>query len=289
MSNSKTKILILGASGMLGSTLLRYFILQSDVEVFGTSRSSHSVRNLPADAQSHVKLNIDVENPDHLLRLFADLQPHVIINCVGIIKQLSGSDDPLNAIPINSLLPHRLAKLCSATGARLIHFSTDCVFSGTKGMYKEDDLADSADLYGRSKLMGEAQYSNVITLRTSLIGHELNSNNSLINWFLSQSGSVRGFRRAIFSGLPTIEISRVLRDFVLPNSGLCGLYHLSVDPINKFDLLRLVAQCYGKKIEIIPDDEPIIDRSLDSTRFRQATGFTPKPWNELVQAMHDFK
>lgn len=282
------KVLILGSSGLLGSTLLRYFFSQGDIEVYGTARSHHSVRNLPEVLQARVKLHISVENPDHLLKVVADVCPDVVLNCVGIVKQISEADDPLNAIPINSLLPHRLARLCGASGIRLIHFSTDCVFSGTKGFYKENDLPDAADLYGRSKLIGEVDYPNAITIRTSLIGHELSGNRSLVSWFLSQRGSVKGFRKAIFSGLPTVEIARVVHEFVLPNPDLCGLYHLSVNPISKFDLLRLVADVYRKTIEICPDDDLVIDRSLDSSRFRAATGFSPKPWAELIQSMKDF-
>lgn len=173
------------------------------------------------------------------------------------------------------------------TGARLIHFSTDCVFSGKQGQYKEDDFADAYDLYGRTKYLGEVDYENAITLRTSIIGHELESKRSLVDWFLNQSSEVKGFRKAIFSGLPTIEIARIVREYVIPNPKLRGLYHLSVDPISKYDLLRMVGTIYGKDIAIIPDDELIIDRSLNSDRFRSATGFKPKPWLELVEAMHN--
>lgn len=282
------RVLVLGVSGMLGSTLLRYLSSQSDVEVYGTARSSNSIRTLSKALHAHLKLNVDVENADHLLKVFAEVRPDVVLNCVGIVKQLSEADEPLTAIPINSLLPHRLAKLCAASDARLIHFSTDCVFSGSKGGYAEIDTPDAVDLYGRSKLMGEVDYPNAITLRTSLIGHELSGKRSLVSWFLSQSDRVKGFRRAIFSGLPTVEIARVVDELVLPNPDLCGLYHLSVDPISKFDLLSLVADVYGKSIKIIPDDDLVIDRSLDSSRFRLATGFSAKPWPELVQAMHDF-
>lgn len=282
------RILVLGASGMLGSTLLRYLSLQSDVEAFGTVRFYNSVRHFHEFLHAHLESNVNVENADHLATVFASVRPDVVLNCVGIVKQLSEADDPLTVIPINSLLPHRLANLCAMTGARLIHFSTDCVFSGTKGFCKESDIPDAADLYGRSKLMGEVVYPNALTIRTSMIGHELTGNRSLVSWFLSQSGYVKGFRRAIFSGLPTLEIARVIHEHILPNPDLCGLYHLSVDPISKFDLLSLVADVYGKSIDIIPNDDLVVDRSLDSSRFRAATGFSPKPWPDLIQAMHEF-
>lgn len=281
-------ILILGSAGLLGSTLLRYFSGQAEIDVYGTARSIHSILKLPEAVQSRVEINVDVENPDHLLKVFSNVRPDVVVNCVGIVKQLSEADHPLTAIPINSLLPHRLVKLCAAVGARLIHLSTDCVFSGSRGCYLESDIADATDLYGRSKLMGEVDYPNAVTLRTSLIGHELNGSRSLVSWFLSQQGSVKGFTKAIFSGLPTIEIARVIEQFVLPNPGLRGLYHLSADPISKHDLLVLVRDIYGKQIDIIPDDSLVIDRSLNSSRFRAATGFVPKTWPEMIHDMHDF-
>jgi dTDP-4-dehydrorhamnose reductase len=229
-----------------------------------------------------------MENVDSLTHLFAVVHPDVVINCIGLVKQLAEADAPLIAIPINSLLPHRLARLCELAGARLVHMSTDCVFSGEKGMYTEADAADAKDLYGRSKYLGEVDYPHAITLRTSIIGHELDGARSLIGWFLAQEGSVKGYRRAIFSGLPTVEIARVIRDHVISHPDLHGIYHVSAEPINKFDLLTLVAQTYGKAIDISADDQLVIDRSLDSTRFRQATGFKPKPWPELVRSMREF-
>ncbi len=273
---------------MLGSALLRYFSTQKDFDVYGTARFFDSIKKLPEVIQARLSLNIDVNNPDHLLKVFGEVRPDVVVNCVGIVKQLSEADCPLTAITINSLLPHRLARLSAVAGARLVHLSTDCVFSGSKGGYLESDFPDASDLYGRSKLMGEVDYPHTITLRTSLIGHELGSNRSLVSWFLAQSGSVKGFNKAIFSGLPTVEIARVIHQFVLPNLDLQGVYHVSVDPISKFDLLSLVAKVYGKNTTIVPDYSWVTDRSLNSVRFREATGFLPKPWPELVQSMHDF-
>ena len=192
------------------------------------------------------------------------------------------------AIPINALLPHRLAEICGLFGARLIHISTDCVFSGKKGLYTETDFADADDLYGRSKYLGEIDYPHAVTLRTSIIGHELNGSRSLVSWFLAQHGQVCGFRRAVFSGLPTVELGRVILEQVLPNSELHGLYHVSAEPINKFELLKLLARHYRKNIEIIPKDDLVINRSLNSKKFRQATKFHPKSWDMMVQSMKEF-
>lgn len=282
------RVLVLGASGMLGNAAFRLFSKSDGFDVIGTVRGERSRNLFPESLRFALIGGVDVENIDSLVRVFGDTNPDVVINCIGLVKQLAEADDPFAAIPINSLLPHRLARLCEVAGARFIHMSTDCVFSGSKGMYAESDPTDARDLYGRSKFLGEVDYPNAVTLRTSIIGHELEGTRSLVGWFLSQSGSVKGFKKAIFSGLPTVEIARLIRDYVLPNPDLHGLYHVSSDPINKYDLLSLVADTYGKTIAIEPDESFVIDRSLDSSRFRSITGFQPKPWAELVESMKDF-
>lgn len=149
------RVLILGATGMLGSTLLRLFYGYSSIEVFGTIRSLSARELLSRDLHAQLVTGVDVENNEHLLRLMAKMRPDVVVNCIGLVKQLSESELPLGAIPINALLPHRLAEICGLFGARLIHISTDCVFSGRKGLYTETDFADADDLYGRSKYLGE--------------------------------------------------------------------------------------------------------------------------------------
>ena len=203
---------------------------------------------------------------------------------------MADANDPLSALPINAMLPHRLSRLCGLINAKLIHISTDCVFSGRKGMYAETDVSDAEDLYGKSKYIGEvSDQPHVLTLRTSIIGHELGSSSSLIDWFLSQSGTVKGYSKAIFSGLPTVEVARVIVDYVIPNSDLRGLYHLSVEPIDKYSLLREVARVYEKDMTIIPSDELSIDRSLDSTRFRSLVGYVPPSWLDLIKAMHLYR
>ena len=279
------RILILGVTGMLGSTLFRFFSTDTSMNVFGTMRSIDGMRYFPPNLQSALIPNVNFDMETGLLNAFSIARPDIVINCVGIIKQQLNAKSHLESLAINAVLPHRLAKYCAMLDARLIHFSTDCVFSGQKGEYLESDIPDASDLYGRTKLLGEVDCSKTITLRTSIIGHELDSSRSLIDWFLNQSGAVKGFRQAIFSGLPTIEMARVIKDFVMPNEGLEGLYHLSVDPINKYDLLKLVASTYGKDICITSDDQLVINRSLNSERFRQKTGYSPRPWLKLVQEM----
>lgn len=281
-------VLVLGATGMLGNAVLRYFAAAARYSVAGSVRAAAAVKLLPKELQDRVVAGIDVENTDSLARLFAKVHPDAVINCIGIVKQLAEADDPLQAIPINSLLPHRLAQLCAIAGARLLHVSTDCVFCGSKGMYKEADPSDAYDLYGRSKYLGEVDYPHAVTLRTSIIGREFTGAHGLVDWFLGQQESVRGYTKAIFSGLPTVELARVMHDFVLPNPDLRGLYHVSAEPIDKYALLQQVAQAYGKTIQIQPDERVAIDRSLDSTRFRAATGYVPPPWPELIVRMRDF-
>lgn len=288
MTDKKTKVLVLGASGMLGNAVLRLFAQSDGYSAMGSARSAGVLRVLPPELRDRVICGVDVENVDSLTRLFAATRPDVVINCIGLVKQLAEADDPLAAIPINALLPHRLARLCDVAGARLIHMSTDCVFAGTKGMYREDEPSDAQDLYGRSKYLGEVDYPHAVTLRTSIIGHELSGAHGLVGWFLSQQGGVKGYSHAIFSGLPTVELARVMRDCVIPRPELRGLYHVSAEPINKFELLKLVAQVYGKLIAITPDDGLRIDRSLDSSRFRALTGYAPPSWPELVRSMHQF-
>jgi len=286
--SSDSRVLVLGASGMLGNAVLRLFAGSEGFDARGTVRSSASARLLPQELRGRLEAGVDVENPDSLAGVLARVRPQVVINCVGVVKQLAEADDPLAAIPINALLPHRLARLCAVADARLVHVSTDCVFSGTRGLYTEADFPDANDLYGRSKYLGEVDYPHAVTVRTSIIGHELDSAHGLVGWFLSQSGPVRGFRRAVFSGLPTVELARVIRDHVLPRPELRGVHHVSAEPINKYELLKLVAEAYGKSIEIQPDDRLVIDRSLDSRRFRELTGYAPRSWPELVRSMHQF-
>lgn len=232
---------------------------------------------------------IDVEHPDSLAKVLDKVRPNVVVNCAGLTKHKPEAEDPLISVPINTLMPHRLAGLCKLVGARLIHVSTDCVFSGERGEYSEDDYADARDVYGKSKALGEVDYPHAITLRTSTIGHELQSRNGLLDWFLSQEGRCKGYTRAIFSGLPTVVFAQVMRDVVIPRPDMSGLYHVAAKPINKFDLLRLIADVYGKTIDIVPDDKLVIDRSLDAKRFQSATGYVAPEWPELIKLMHAYK
>lgn len=282
------RVLILGVTGMLGSALFKHLSAAAELEVWGTLRNARGMRHFHESMHQRLLCGVDVLDQDSLVSVLSRVRPAVVINCVGLIKQLADAQDPLSALPINSMLPHRLASLCGLLEARLIHISTDCVFSGRQGMYVEKDISDAEDLYGKSKYIGEVDgLRNAITLRTSIIGHELDSQLSLIDWFLSQTGSVKGYARAVFSGLPTVEIARVIKSFVLPCPELYGVYNVSAAPIDKFSLLKLVADVYGHSINIVEDRLVCIDRSLDSTRFKNATGYVPPSWPELIRLMRD--
>lgn len=283
------RILVLGVTGMLGNAIFRLLSESSGQVVYGTARVSDSKRFFSKELASQVIIGLDVENHDSLTRAFAIAIPDVVVNCIGLVKQLTSASDPLQAIPINALLPHRIAALCQVAGARLVHFGTDCVFSGIQGNYLESDFPDADELYGRSKLLGEVDYPHAITLRTSMVGHELSGHRSLVNWFLAQQGSAKCYSRAIFSGMPTVELAGILRDFVLPRPELHGVYHVASKPISKLELLRLVARVYGKDIAIVASDDVVIDRSLNAARFNKATGYVPPEWPTLVQRMYAFK
>lgn len=282
-------ILVLGASGMLGNAMMRVLGENINFNVYGTVRAESSKRFFKAEISEKLITNIDVENEMSILNAFLVAKPEVVINCVGLIKQLALADDPLQAIPINALLPHQLAKICAVAGARFIHMSTDCVFSGSKGGYVEADASDAEDLYGKSKFLGEVDYPHAVTLRTSIIGHELNSKRALVDWFLSQENECNGFTKAIFSGFPTVVLAQIIRDVVIPKTDLTGVYHVAAKPISKFDLISLIADVYGKKIKIIPNDCLKIDRSLNAARFNAATGYEAQPWLTLIQQMHHYQ
>lgn len=274
---------------MLGHVVFRYFSQQNNVETFGTVRSSSALAFFPSAWHQQLLTAVDVENFDSLSLAFAEIKPDVVINCIGLVKQLALANDPLYALPINAMLPHRLARLTEMVAGRLIHVSTDCVFSGNRGNYDENDVADADDLYGRSKLLGEiANQSHVVTLRTSIIGHELTGNHGLVDWFLSQQDSVNGFSKAVFSGLPTVELARIIAEFVLPNPTLSGLYQVAAEPINKYQLLQLLAAAYQKNITILPSEQLVINRSLNGTKFHLATGYTSPKWPELIATMREF-
>jgi dTDP-4-dehydrorhamnose reductase len=279
------RILILGGSGMLGHKLWQLFGRRFDTYVTVRRPIESHFQSGILDRERTLT-NVTAEDFGSVVKAVDSLQPQVVVNAVGIVKQATASSDPLASIPINALLPHRLAQFCSKHGIRLVHISTDCVFSGRKGNYTEEDVSDAEDLYGRTKFLGEVEGRGCLTLRTSMIGRELETSYGLVEWFLSQEGkTVRGFKRAIFSGFTTIALSEIISRAISEHPDLDGLYHVASEPISKFDLLSLVKEIYGLSVDIEPDESVVCDRSLSSERFRRATGYVAPSWPDMISQM----
>lgn len=282
-------ILILGGAGMLGHKLAQRLRTRFTLTVTVRGDAARYARYASLFDGVRLLDEVDAAHFDGLTTLIRRARPQAVVNCVGVVKQRPEAKDPLASITLNALLPHHLERLCAGQDARLIHISTDCVFSGQRGLYTEDDLPDPPDLYGRSKLLGEVTDSpHALTLRTSIIGRELASKQGLIEWFLSNRGNpdgVKGFRRAVFSGLTTLALADLIADLLADHPDLNGLYHVAAAPINKDDLLRRVNTAYDAGIAITPDDAFAIDRSLDAARLRDAIGYTAPTWEAMLAQM----
>ncbi|HEX7779895.1 MAG TPA: SDR family oxidoreductase, partial [Vicinamibacterales bacterium] len=273
------KILILGGDGMLGHELFRQLGERHEVRV--TLRNAlDTYRELGLFSVENAIDRVDVRDESRLGGAVSDFGPDVAINCVGIVKQRPDAKSPIPSIEINSLYPHKLLTLCASRGTRLLHFSTDCVFSGRTGGYRETDTPDPIDLYGQTKLLGELQDPPGLTLRTSIIGLELSRRAGLIEWFLAQRAKIRGFRRAVYTGFTTREMGRIVRRLLEQHDDLHGVWHVASAPINKYTLLvELAKKLRRSDIEIAPDDTFACDRSLRADRFRAATGYVPPSWD----------
>lgn len=270
---------------MLGHKLCH--VLNDDFDVFATFRSQ--VPALPQIYGSTRPIaGVDVYDFDSVVRAVRDVRPDFVLNGIGIVKQRVQADDPIISISINSLFPHRLAQVCRESASRLVHFSTDCVFSGSKGNYSESDNPDPVDLYGRSKLLGEVGSSGVLTIRTSIIGREIEHRSGLLEWFLSRSGSrISGYARTIYSGVTTNLLADIIRKVIVRNLPLDGIVHLSGPSISKFDLLVALDRAFGTKTRIDRDETHICDRSLDSDAFWSRIGDKQPQWKEMIAGLVD--
>ena len=286
MKMSQTKGLILGITGMLGHVLFRWLSKHSNMEIYGTTRSDQPEITFAPVPTERIICNVDAHNFDSVRKAISAVKPDFIINSIGLVDPTAIRKHPLSAISVNAQFPHRVSALCREMNFRFIHISTDGVFDGKKGMYTEKDECNIKDAYGMTKYLGEVCSHRCLTLRTSIIGHGLNSKTGLVDWFLGQCEKVRGFTKAIYSGLPTIELARIICEYILPNENLTGIYHVSSDPISKFDLLRLIADKYKKEVQIEPTEDVVMDRSLDSSSFRSITGYSPSSWPEMIDQMH---
>lgn len=284
---TRLRILVLGASGMLGSQAIR--VLAPDFDVWGACRDTDVLPDLGV-SQDQIIAGLDAMDHNSIYDLIAQVGPDVVINAVGIVKQLENAKAAIPSITVNSLWPHVVADACAQVGARMVHVSTDCVFSGhttPQGGYRESDTPDANDLYGRSKLLGEVvDAPNAITLRTSIIGWQIGPQTSLIGWFAEHRAEpIKGYTKAVFSGLSTAALIRVIRDVVIPNTELSGLYHVSVEPIDKHTLLTSLAQYCGWDVDITPSDDLVVDKTLNSERFQKETGWKPPSWDEMLSEL----
>lgn len=267
---------------MLGHEVVERFARVYDVHATARDPAAAESYRLPATLH-----HLEASELSQLPALVDRIAPRVLVNCIGIVKQLEEASEPIPAITVNALFPHHAAEAAARAGARFVHVSTDCVFSGNMPLgraYTEDDPPDAQDLYGRTKLLGEVA-SPALTVRTSIIGWELTRATGLLGWFASQRGaSVQGFTRAIFSGLTTRALADVLLDVSLRSQDLGGLYHVSAEPISKYDLLKMIDERLHLDAEITPVDHPVVNRALDSSRFRAATGIEMPSWDEMLDA-----
>ena len=268
-------ILVLGGNGMLGHRLA-LTLQEQGHQVLATERSSVAFRRLTVPTCFGVQATVASLEP-----VIRDCEPDVVVNCIGVVKQRLAIHDT-QTIAINALWPHQLYELCRHARARLIHISTDCVFSGLKGYYNETDIPDPVDLYGRSKLLGEVFGKDCLTLRTSIIGLELSRSTGLIEWFLSREGTVRGFTQAIYSGLTTSELSRLIAQVIVEHQGLCGVWHVASAPIDKYSLLVDLSRKLSAGVIIHPDDSVVCDRSLSAEAFQTKTGYEPPDWDTML-------
>ncbi|OCW57015.1 dTDP-4-dehydrorhamnose reductase family protein [Hoeflea olei] len=275
------RILVLGGDGMLGHQVLKQLSPRHQVAVtLRQDKQTYQACGLFDDTNAF--FGIDVRSIDRVSEVMAQFRPDAVVNCVGIVKQRPAAMQSILSLEINALLPHRLAVLCRLSGARLVHMSTDCVFSGRKGNYLETDVPDAEDLYGRSKLLGEVADEGCVTLRTSIIGRELSRKTGLLEWALAQRGPVKGYQKAIFSGFTTLEMARIIEMVLQDTTGAHGVFQVSSDPIDKHALLLLIREHLHPAIDVVADSEVRIDRSLDSTRFRKTFGYTPPSWGDMI-------
>jgi len=266
------KILILGATGLIGHQVFMCLKANKDYEVFNFARQ----RKIAEDT-----VLLDARNEHRLEQEILEVKPDIIVNCMGVLIA-EANRDPENAIFLNAYMPQRLKNIANLLGAKLVHISTDCVFSGKKGSYIEADIKDADDTYGRAKALGEVTQSPHVTLRTSVVGPEIKDGEELFHWFMCQEGQIKGFTRSLWSGVTTLELAKTV-EWVIEND-IQGLYHVTNgQSINKFDLLMLFKKYTKKDIEIEKVEGRVTNKSFVDTR--QEMNYTIPDYDEMVRDM----
>ncbi len=284
------RIALLGVNGMLGADLFRHLGSYPTLQVMGLMRGDPRdtmIGTVPSSKNTSIVGGISYSEGKCLAKVLREFAPNVMVNCIGWRKQPQNASQTIEMIAANALLPHRLAMLAGEIGARLIHFSSDAVFSGKRGRYLEHDVPDPVDAYGVSKLLGEPNYPHCLILRTSMIGHVSKKSDQLVDWLIRQKGIINGYQKTVFSGLPTIEIASIMRTILLPRTELVGIWNLAAAPISKFELLKMIVEKYNIDVDVVPVAHPTFDRSLNASRFLDATGYVVKPWPELIEQMYE--
>ena len=272
------RILVLGIYGMLGHKMAK--VLGRGHEIWGTCRQIRAIGLMPKE---RILEGVNANDFQSVLAAIDAVKPDVVVNCIGLIKQLKAADELTTSLEINSLFPQKLAVASSFRGIRLVHFSTDCVFSGNKGMYKQDDVPDATDIYGKTKILGEVKGENCITIRSSMIGRELGTQNGLLEWFISnRNKKVRGYRKAIYSGFTTLEMGNIVKMIIENHCELTGVWQVASQPISKYDLLKIINQKLDLNIKVEPFDDFVCDRSLDGSEFSKKTGYVAPSWKQMI-------
>jgi dTDP-4-dehydrorhamnose reductase len=275
------KVLVLGLYGMLGHKLAR--VLANQHQIWGTCRNLNAIEIIP---KQRIMENVNVNDFQSIMDAIDAVKPEVVINCIGVIKQLKAADDMQISLELNSLFPQKLAMACETRNIRLIHFSTDCVFSGKKGMYKESDIPDATDVYGKTKYLGEVKGTNCFTIRSSIIGRELGTQNGLLEWFITNRGkTVKGYRNAIYSGFTTLEMGNIVNNIISNHPKLSGVWQVASQPISKFELLNIINDKFNLDAKIEPFDDFFCNRSLDGSKFSMKTGYDAPSWESMIDAI----
>ncbi|MGC4375448.1 SDR family oxidoreductase [Fictibacillus sp. Mic-4] len=249
------KLLLLGGGGMAGHVIAGYLKKHTDDDIYVTSR----------DKKQHNHIHLDATDFNELKEIITNIQPDFVINCIGVLNEFAAIRKR-EAIILNSLLPHELVRLLDSYGGKLIHISTDCVFSGSKGNYPESSEPDGITVYARTKALGEVKEGSHLTIRTSIIGPELKDGIGLFHWFMNQKGEIRGFTKVYWNGVTTLELAKFITYAF--KQELTGLYHLTApEKVSKYELLKIIQDVFQKEDVVIkPHSELFLDRTLLNTR-----------------------
>jgi len=285
------RVLVLGVNGLIGHTMYRK-LKQEGFEVFGTMRRA-KIEFMQYDfLQADTIIDgLDVQEISNVSEVILQIQPSVVVNCIGITRRKDEISNSIQAIKINALLPHQIAKICQDMSIRMIHLSTDCVFSGDSGLYTEDSIPDASDMYGRTKAMGEVlDNPNCLTLRSSFLGTEISDRTELLEWLLSQKGrTIKGYTKAIYSGVSTVYLSSVITEILRYYPQLSGLYQIAPDtPISKYDLLCIAKNAFNIDVEIVGNDSFVSDKSLSGARLKKVMNYRVPSWHDMLQELAEW-